>query len=68
MPEGYRPGMATKNGGQVTLKAGGDQIAAWQASADASKMSRQAWCKVVLDAAAGLSELPEHLRRGTPAK
>lgn len=47
----------------VTIRATPDEIAAWQAAADAAQMSRMAWCAAILDAAAGVSELPVHIRR-----
>lgn len=46
----------------VTIKASREEIISWEAAADAAAgMSRQAWCKVVLNAAAGASAMPAQL-------
>lgn len=43
----------------VTLKAKRTEVTAWERAAKAAAgMSRQAWCKAVLNAAAGASALP----------
>jgi hypothetical protein len=48
----------------VTLQVTAEQRAAYDAAAErCGDMSRQAWCKAVLDAAAGLSELPKQMKR-----
>ena len=47
----------------VNLKISPTQKRAWDNAAARSQMSRQAWCMAILDAAAGSSELPDHLRR-----
>lgn len=47
----------------VTLKASRDQVVGWEAAADAAGMSRQAWCKAILDSAAGVSALPDQLKK-----
>lgn len=52
----------------VTLKASPAQVKAWERAAKRANMSRQAWCKAVLDVAAGASDLPEHLSRVVPEK
>ncbi len=49
----------------VTLKATDEQVDAWEGAAVEAGMSRQAWCKAVLDAACGLSKLPRHIARVT---
>lgn len=53
----------TDNRRTVNLKVSPTQIRAWENAAARSQMSRQAWCMAILDAAAGSSELPEHLKR-----
>lgn len=50
----------------VTLKCSGEQVDAYEAAAEACGMSRQAWCKAMLDAGAGLP-LGEHLKRARKA-
>ena len=52
----------------VTLKASAEQVSAWEAAAAKAKMSRQAWCKVILDIASGNSTLPGHVQRVEPAE
>ena len=47
----------------VTLKASPAQERAWSNAAAQSNMSRQGWCMVILDAAAGLSILAAQLKR-----
>ncbi len=47
----------------VTLKAERAEVVGWQRAADAAAgMSRQAWCKAVLNAAADASALPDALK------
>lgn len=51
----------------VTIKASRGEVDAWEAAARAaSGMSRQAWCKAVLNAAAG-SLLPAQLAAAAKA-
>jgi len=47
----------------VNLKVSPTQVRGWDNAAARSQMSRQAWCMAILDAAAGCSELPDHLKR-----
>lgn len=47
----------------VTLKAERAEVLSWEAAAlAAAGMSRQAWCKAVLNAAAEVSALPDALK------
>ena len=50
----------------VTLKCSGDQVDAYTEASEEAGMSRQAWCKAILDAGAGLP-LSEHLARARKA-
>lgn len=52
----------------VTIKVTrAQQIAYDRAAANGGGMSRQAWCKAMLDAAAGISAAPEQLKAATRA-
>jgi hypothetical protein len=47
----------------VTIKATREEILAWEAAAAAAaSMTRQGWCKAVLNAAAQISALPKQLQ------
>ena len=47
----------------VTLKCHKVQVIGYErAAAAAGSMSRQAWCKAILDAAAGISAMPDQLK------
>lgn len=52
----------------VTIKASRREVIAWEAAAAAAAgMSRQAWCKAVLNAAAEVSALPKQLQAAARA-
>ncbi|HEV7717138.1 MAG TPA: hypothetical protein VGO53_16185 [Steroidobacteraceae bacterium] len=47
----------------VTIKADRQEVIAWEAAAAAAAgMSRQAWCRAVLNAASEVSALPKQLQ------
>lgn len=50
----------------VSLKGATAQVEGWEAAAEECGMARQAWCKAVLDAGAGLP-LREHLAAASVA-
>lgn len=47
----------------VTLKPSEEQVQAWDAAAKEAAMTRHRWAMAILDAAAGISKLPRHLKR-----
>jgi len=47
----------------VTVKPREIEADAWEAAAEACGMTRHAWCLAILNAAAGISPLPDQMQR-----